>query len=263
MSSKQAISMGSEAARKSGVADDVIKAAAQAADDIAKKRLNGIWGQLKAPDSKRNFFYGATASAANWAATFWAVGRPIYECIEGILKVYQLHDEGEPELQDPGKMQWAVQWYIDRAVRQISVALISGAVLNKALSSWAPGIAYNIPVLGKLFKLIDPIYNKLPPAAQVGFKVWISSEAGQEAVAKWIAGELLMPGTDWKIPGGPSFRGMVADPVSGVIKSGYDLILRGIGSDKAQQLPPKDNKPKQQAPDRYDLGTGRALNPAY
>lgn len=265
MSSAEAISLGSKAARESGIADDVILAAEKEASRLAAKQANSIWGQLKTPESKSNFYYGATASVVNKGLTYWMVGKPVYDCIQGILQVYRMRDEGHPELQDKDKLQWAVQWYIDRGVQQIMAALVGGAVLKKVLGSWVPGVAYNVPIFGKLVQKLDPIYSKLPPAGQAYFKYWITTEAGQEAVAKWIAGELLIPGTDWKIPGGPTLRGMVADPISGIIKSGYDFILRQMGSDKAQQLPPPDpNADKPTSQRRYDLGTGRALDkPAY
>jgi len=259
----EARAMGVQAAKDSrAIADNVIAAAEREATELAAKKSNSVWGKLKTPDSELNFWYGAGMANLNLALTFWQVGKPVYDCVQGILKVYRMHDEGHPELQDKNKLQWAVQWYIDRATGQIVTALLTGAVLKKVLGSWVPGVAYNVPVFGKLIAKLDPIYSKLPPAAQAGFKVWITSEAGQEAVAKWLAGELLMPGTEWKIPGGKAFRAMVIDPLSGTIKSAYDGILRMIDSDKAQQLP----EPKKDAPNpvnRYDLRTGQALNPSF
>ena len=79
----------------------------------------------------------------------------------------------------------------------------------------------------------------------------------------------MIPYTDWKVPGGAWFRGMITDPLSGILKSGYDAVLRAVGSDKAQQLPkPKDPNapvPKPAAGSfgdlagrKFDLGTGRA-----
>jgi hypothetical protein len=180
-----------------------------------------------------------------------------------------MHDEGHPELQDKGKLQWAVQWYIDNAVQRIVAQklgrLFIGGILGKN------GIQ-RIPLLN--LEAFNKVYNLASPAAQAAFQAWMISDAGQQALARWIVGEAMIPGTDWKVPGGAMFRGMITDPLSGLVKSGYDAVLRAVGNEKAQQLPePKDPNAKVEKPApgsfgslsqrKFDLGTGRAADPSY
>jgi hypothetical protein len=269
MSSSEAISRGSAAARTSGLADDVIVAAQAEANILAKARANSVWGKIKTGTEAAEFYYGATLNTINTGLKWWGVIEPIYDCITGILKVYRMHDEGHPELQDKDKLQWAVQWYIDNAVQRIVAQklgrLFIGGILGKN------GIQ-RIPLLN--LDAFNKVYNLASPAAQAAFQAWMITDAGQQSLARWLVGEAMIPGTDWKVPGGAAFRAMITDPLSGLAKSGYDAVLRAVGSDKAQQLPkPKDPNAKVEKPApgsfgslsqrKFDLGTGRAEDPSY
>ena len=261
MSADDAIAAGVAAAKKSGIADDVIIAAEAKAQAIATKKLGSVWGQLKTPESKLNFYYGAGFSTINNTLTFLGIAKPIYDCATKIMNAYKLRDEGEPELQDIEKLSWVVQYYIDECVQSVGALLLGNMVLKTVVGKWVPGIAYNIPLLGKLFQKLDPIYSKITPAAQAAFKGWMLTADGQQAVAKWIVGEALVPGTDWKIPFGPSYQQYILNPLSGLTKTGYDHILRQLGSDKAAPLPkPADLDGKETTIwQNYDM-TGRKLD---
>jgi len=260
----EAVSVGSRSA-KGKVADDVIEAAAKKAREISLANSKTIWGQLKTPDSRTNFWWGALWDSINAGLMFWGIVDPILDCKEKILNVYRMRDEGEKELQDDGKLQWVVQYYIDECVQRIVSIWLGNKIVSKVIGSWVPGIAYRIPLAGKLLAKLDPIYSKLPPVAQAGFKAWMISSEGQEALAKWIVGEAMIPGTDWKIPGGDYYKRFIINPLSGLSKTGYDAVLRKLGSDKAQPAP-KDYEPPSnvtEPPDNYAPGLGKAKNPTY
>jgi hypothetical protein len=237
MSADEAIALGLAAAKKAGVADDVVTAATSKAEAIAKKKLGSIWGQLKTPQSQLNFYYGAGFSRLNAGLTFFGIAKPVYDCAQKILYAYQLRDEGNEELQDINKLSWVVQYYIDECVQQVVTTLLGNKILKTVVGKWVPGVAYNVPILGKLFQMLDPVYSKLTPAAQAYFKYWMLTGEGQEAVSKWIVGQAIVPGTDWKIPLGPTYQEYILNPASGIAKTGYDHILRQMGSDKAAPLP--------------------------
>ena len=264
ISSSEAISRGSAAAREARIADDVIAAAQAEARVLAKARAETVWGKITSGTQAAEFYWGANWATINRGLKWWGILEPIYDAATGILKVYRMRDEGHPELQDKNKLQWAVQWHIDNAVQRIAALQIGriliGGVLGKS------GIQ-QIPLLN--FSAFNKVYDLATPAAQAAFQAWIITDAGQQSLAKWLVGEAMVPYTDWKVPGGALFRGMITDPLSGILKSGYDAVLRAVGSDKAQQLPkPKDPNapiPKPAAGSfgeltgrKFDLGTGRA-----
>lgn len=263
----EAIAMGAERAAKAGIADDVIVAARRAAEKLIEKRASSVWGQLKTPDSKLNFYYGLTFKNINKGLMFWGIGEPIYDCVTKILNAYELRDSGNEELKDPAKLQWVVQYYIDQCVKQVVSLWLGNKIVNKVIGSWVPGVAYNIPIAGKLFQQLDPIYTKVTPAVLAAFKVWMISNEGQEALAKWLVGQAMIPGTDWKIPFGPSYQKLILDPLGGIAMTGYNKILKWTGSDKMIPEPggDKDKKtePTIKGPDNYNTGLRGAKNPNY
>ena len=99
------------------------------------------------------------------------------------------------------------------------------------------------------------------------FKVWMISNEGQEALAKWLVGQAMIPGTDWKIPFGPSYQKLILDPLGGIAMTGYNKILKWTGSDKMIPEPggDKDKKtePTIKGPDNYNTGLRGAKNPNY
>jgi hypothetical protein len=270
ISSSEAIAQGSAAARSSGLSAEIIAEAEREAAILARARANSVWGKIKTGAEAGEFYWGATLNTINTGLKWWGILEPIYECVTGILKVYRMHDEGHPELQDKAKMQWAVQWYIDNCVQRVT-ALLAGRMLIRGVLG-KDGIQ-RVPLLN--FSAFNKIYDLASPAAQAAFQAWMITNDGQQALAKWLVGEALVPGTDWKVPGGALFRGMITDPISGLVKSGYDAFLRAIKSEKAQQLPePKDpntpvEKPKpgslgDLAGRKFELGRGRATtDPSY
>ena len=265
----EAIAMGAQKAARAGIGDDVITAAQRAAEKLIEKRAGSIWGQLKTPESKLNFYYGLTFKTINQGLMFWGIGEPIYKCVTSILNAYELRDSGDPELKDPAKLQWVVQYYIDQCVKQVVSLWLGNKIVNKVIGKWVPGIAYNIPIAGPLIQKLDPIYSKVPPATLVAFKSWMISNEGQEALAKWLVGQALVPYTDWKIPGGPTYQKLILDPLGGIAMTGYNKILKWTGSDKMIPEPgqKKDdkgaNEPENTGPDNYNPGLRGAKTPNY
>jgi hypothetical protein len=80
-------------------------------------------------------------------------------------------------------------------------------------------------------------------------------------LAKWLVGEAMVPYTDWKIPFGQTWQKLVLNPLSGLTHTGYNHILRMIGSDKAapDYKANPDVKAKKFTQD-YDMATGKKLD---
>jgi hypothetical protein len=255
ISEAEAVALGAEKAAKAGIADDVIAAAKRAADKLIEKRANSVWGQLKTPDSKTNFWWGASWKTINAGLTFWGIVEPILECKENIMKLYEMRERGEPELQDLNKLNWAVQWYIDKCVQQVVSIWAGNKIVGKVVGSWVPGVVYNIPIAGKLFGKLDPLYSKLTPVAQAGFKTWMMTSDGQEALAKWIVGEAMLPGTEWKIPGGEWYKKAILNPLSGLALTGYNKISRYLNPNNPNIPPDPNANKKDKKDDEYKPNT--------
>ena len=261
MTADDAIKLGAGQARKAGITDDVIEAAERAATALADKKAGSIIGQIKNPTSAFNFWYGAGAARINAALTTYGILEPIAECAYNIFQLYEMREKGEPALQDNAKLSYAVQYYIDECVKRVVTVWAGNKVVGTVLGKWVPGIAYNIPIFGKLFQMLDPVYSKITPAAQAAFKVWMATPDGQEALAKWLVGTAMVPGTDWKIPGGPTWQKLVLNPLSGLTHTGYNHILRMIGSDKAApNYKPDTPSDSPKVLQNYDMATGKKLD---
>ena len=266
MSSDEAIRIGSRQAKAAGHADDVIEAAARRAEELIQKAANTPWAKLSNPNSAFNFWYGTRAAEVNKWLMAYGILQPVAECAYEIFKLYKMREEGHPELQDLNKLSWGVQWHIDQCVKQVASLIAGNFLLKKLVTNWVPGVAYNLWPVGKLFQALDPIYNKLPPAATAAFKVWMMTDDGREALAKYLVGEAMIPGTEWKAPGGKYWQ-KVIDILSGLAKTGYDHVLRWTGhGDLAKPLPdPNANTDKPAStnrlygPRRHDMGTGELL----
>lgn len=261
LSTDEAIKIGSAQAKEAGIADDVIKAARETAEGLAKRGRNSIFAKVKDKEQAFSLWYGARAAQVNKALTIYGIFEPIAECAWNIFQLYKMREEGNPKLQDINTLSYAVQYYIDECVKRVVTVWAGNKVIGKVMGQWVPGIAYNIPLFGKLLQQLDPIYNKITPAAQAAFKVWMATPDGQQALAKWLVGDAMFFGTDTKIPFGPTWQKVVLNPLSGMTKTGYDHILRMIGSDKAAP----DYKPDPNSKDagaiwqNYDMKTGKRL----
>ena len=261
MSIDDAISLGARTA-EGKVGDDIIRTASQRARELFEANKGKLWSQLKNPQSTLNFYYGALWDTVNTGLMFWGIAEPIYDCVQKIAKVYAAREQGHKELQDLDKVDWMVQYYIDECVRKVVSIWAGNKIVGKVVGGLVPGVLNRIPFVAKL----EPIYGKLEAPAKAAFKAWMISDAGQEALAKWIVGQAVMPGTEWKIPGGKLYQKLL-DLVSGVAKTGYDHIARFMGSTNVPDVP------KQKVPDvdpnfgkntRYDMKTGRNIkDPSY
>ena len=261
MSTDDAIKIGSDQAKAAGIADDVILAARETAEGLAKRGRNSVFSKIKDKEQAFSLWYGVRAAQVNKALTIYGIVEPIAECAYNIFQLYEMREQGNPQLQDNAKLSYAVQYYIDECVKRVVTVWAGNKVVGTVLGKWVPGIAYNIPILGKLFQQLDPIYNKITPAAQAAFKVWMATPDGQEALAKWLVGEAMVPNTEWKIPFGQTWQKLVLNPLSGLTHTGYNHILRMIGSDKAApNYKPDTPSDSPKVLQNYDMTTGRKLD---
>lgn len=263
MSVEEAIVIGARSA-KDKVSDDVIRLASEKARVLGEKLNSTMWRKLKDPNSAFNFWFGLGAKKVNQALMAYGILEPVSECIWEISKLYKMREEGHPELQDINKLSWGVQWHIDQCVKQVASLIAGNFLFKKVITSWVPGTISILWPLNKLFAALDPLYKTATPVALAGFKVFMMSDAGREAVAKFLVGELMVPGTDWKVPGGKLWQ-TVIDALSGIAKTGYDHVLRWTGHGDIAKPPPgpREQPPASTsrlfAPDRMDMGTGNYL----
>lgn len=222
------IAQGEREAVAAGMDKNVINTAKAQANKLFKSSQPGMFSKLKTNAQKAQFFYGEQFNVINWVLTAYGIGTPIMECIANIASVYERSDAGEPELQG-AKLQWAVQFYIDKCVQQVLAVWIGGKM---AKFPFGPNGIQQLPFLGG--PKMSAIFNAMGQAAQASFLLWFQSDQGQEAFARWLVGEALLPG-------GKMFKGF-SDLVSGMSKTGYDKILTKLGSDKAGK-PDPDVKP--------------------
>lgn len=266
MTVEEAIVIGARSA-EGKVSDDVIRLASEKARVLGEKLNSTMWRKLKDPNSAFNFWYGLGMKKFNQALIAYGILEPVAECIWEISKLYKMREEGHPELQDINKLSWGVQWHIDQCVKQVASLLAANFLFGQLVKKWVPGTISILWPLNKLFAALDPLYKTATPAALAGFKVYMMSDAGREAVAKFLVGELMVPGTDWKVPGGKLWQNVI-DTLSGLAKTGYDHVLRWTGNeDKAKPLPGgKDDPNKPTNPSspafgafKHDSGTGAVL----
>ncbi len=266
MSVEEAIVVGSRSA-KDKVSDDVIRLASEKARVLGEKLNDTMWRKLKDPNSAFNFWYGLGMKKVNQALIAYGILEPVSECIWEISKLYKMRAEGHPELQDINKLSWGVQWHIDQCVKQVASLLAANLLFGQLVKKWVPGTISILWPLNKLFAALDPLYKTATPAALALFKGYMMSDAGREAVAKFLVGELMVPGTDWKVPGGKLWQNVI-DTLSGLAKTGYDHVLDATGhSNLTKPLPTPDdkksdaekNKTGVYAPFKHDAATGAVL----
>ena len=216
--------------------------------------------QAKSALSQANISKGldsfAKVSGTGWKTiesglTLWGVGKPIYDCADGIADAYARNAAGDPEYQG-AKLQGAIQIYLDRAVAQI-LSLWAGRTLVKIVASMPKNFFsafYNGP-------LLDKAYSGLTKAGQTAFTAWMVSPQGQKAFAEWIVGSSFT---------GSTMRGL-SSWVGGWAKSVYDVIAnKAATGEKAtsveQPTDAADTAPPAAAPvaqSEYDPLTGGRL----
>ena len=237
-----AIRAGQEAAEAAGIPKSVLDDAAALA---IRKYGTKLGPKIRNSMEAAQIWWGAGLSSINSLLMWFGVLQPIAECVYYILLAYKKRDEGHPEYQSDKKLQWVVQFEINKALAEVSAILIARGTL-----AWALG-PNGIQRLGPLgWGPIGKAFNLLNPAAQATFQAWFLSPPGQEAFSQWLVGNSILAG-------GKEYKAVV-DFVGGhVVKTGYDAILRALGSDKAQQ-PPRtgETKPFKSALDNMDLGHG-------
>jgi hypothetical protein len=248
----QAIDDAAVALRKSGVSDDVIEAASKQAKTIYNKEVIGKGlGSLAQVGGKG-------WQLINNGLILWGIGKPIYDCADGIANAYARNAAGDPEYQGT-KLQGAIQIYLDRAVAQI-LTLWAGRTLVKIVASMPKGFFsafYNGP-------LLDTAFNGMTKVGQAAFTAWMVSPQGQKVFAEWIVGSSFL---------GSTMRGL-SGIVGGWAKSGYDLIARqATGQEKAAGTTTPDaavkqdgdaevlpaEKPSANSQLRFDPATGALL----
>lgn len=240
-----AVRAGREAAEAAGIPKSIL----DDAEAIAIRNYGGkLLPKIRNATEAAQIWWGASLGTINSLLMWFGVLQPIAECVYYIMLAYKKHDEGHPEYQDK-KLQWVVQFEINKAVAEVSAILIARGTL-----AWALG-PKGIQLLGPLgWGPIGKAFNLLNPAAQATFQAWFLSPPGQEAFSQWLVGNSILAG-------GQTYK-EVTDWVSGhIVKSGYDAILRALGSDKAQQ-PPKapEIKPFNSPLDDIDLSHGIKKN---
>lgn len=244
----EVIAVGREAAKRSGVPDEVLDDAVR----LAGSRFRGrLIPRIRDATQAAQMWWGASFSLMNTVLTTVGVLKPVGEMLYYIYEAYQKNEEGHPEYQGK-KLQYIVQFEINKCLESV-VGILAG----RATIAWVLG-PRGIQMLGPLgWGPIGKAFNLLNPAAQAAFQAWFLSPPGQESFAKWLVGTAVIPFTDTKLPFGPSFREAM-DFIGGhVVKTGYDAILRAMDSDKAQQ-PPKAPEVKtfQRSSDIKDLTHG-------
>lgn len=224
-----AIEAGKRQGVSQGIAREVLDDAERLAAQIFSKNSKKLIPQIKNASEVGQIWWGASTSLLNTALTTIGVGKPVLTMLYYIYEAYQKHDEGHPEYQGK-KLQYIVQWEINKCLEEV-IGLLAG----RGTIAWALG-PRGIQMLGPLgWGPIGKAFNLLNPGAQAAFQAWFISPAGQESFARWLVGTAVIPGTDTKVPFGPEFKQIIAFIGGEVVKTGYDAILRAMGSDKAQQ----------------------------
>lgn len=224
-----AVEVGRRQAASQGIAKEVLDDAERLAANIYAKNAAKLIPRIKDAAQMGQIWWGASTSLLNTALTAFGVGKPVYDMIYYIYEAYQKHDEGHPEYQGK-KLQYIVQWEINKCLESV-VGILAG----RATIAWVLG-PRGIQMLGPLgWGPIGKAFNLLNPGAQAAFQAWFISPYGQESFARWLVGTAVIPGTDTKVPFGPTFKEAIAFIGGEVVKTGYDAILRALGSDKAQQ----------------------------
>lgn len=246
MSAENAITLGSNSARTGGVSAAVIADAEKAALALAKKRGVGV---ITVGDkvAAAKAWFGTGLGTVNQILTAWSIGQPVMECVGFITEAYKKHDAGDPEYQG-AKLQYVVQFEITKCLQSV-LAIWAGNKIIKGVMG--PNGIQRLPFQGG--PNISQLYNGLGEAGKAAFMVWMQTDEGKTAFAQWLLGNTMLPG-------GRAFA-WVTEALGGWVKTGYDKILKQLGSDKAGEPPvskPIEAKPRPQT--RYDLSTGRALN---
>ncbi len=243
---EEALEAGLAAARSARVAPEVLVEAEKA---FAKLVGRSVLLRFRSATSAAEWYYASTMWVINKVLIVVGIYQPIAECIYYIHEAYVKNEEGHPEYQG-NKLQFIVQFEVQKAIRAVTAIII-----GKGAIGWILG-PKGIQVLGPLgWGPIGKAFNMLTPAAQATFMAWFQTPAGQEYFAQWLVGKALVPGTDWTMPGGGAFK-LLTQYAAGFAKTGYDAILRQMGSDKAGKPPamPDDNKWKSSF--NLDLKTG-------
>ena len=188
--------------RKVGTNEEVIAAAVKSAKTATNKALisKGLESFAK--------LSGSGWQKINAGLMAWGLGKPIYDCADGIADAYARNAAGDPEYQG-SKLQGAIQLYLNRAVAQI-ITLLAGRGMVKLVASIPKNFFsyfYNGPML-------DTIFGGLTKLGQTAFTSWMVSPYGQKAFAEWIVGSSFS---------GSSMHDL-SNYVGGWTKSAYDLI---------------------------------------
>ncbi len=231
----EAIQAGKAEALSVGIDRAVVREAEQLAARLATQ--SSILAS-RASRAAMEWYYGSALHLYNTILTTIGVVQPILECVYYIYQAYRKNEAGDPEFQGD-KLDYAVQFEITKAVRSVA-----GLLAGRGLISWIMG-PKGIQVLAPFgWEPIAKAFNMASPAAQAAFITWFQTSAGQEYFAQWLVGKALIPGTDWTLPGGTLFK-IITRYAGGWAKTGYDAILRQIGSDKAAPAP------REPAPDNW------------
>lgn len=265
MEADDAIALGVRTATARGVDPAIIVAAERrAASAISSLPGRGKLSQLFAKakgvkDGLGVWYMGLTNLYINTVFLF-GIAEPIYEAATNISKAYDEADAGNAQYKD--NIQYIVQWEITNCTKKV-MGIIAGKWVTKHLFGT---VIQGIPFMGG--NLMGKFWNSLGQAAQATFVTWFQTQEGQEAFAKWLVGNLLIPGTDWNIPGGQMFNDLTKW-AGGWAKTGYDAILRKLDHRYAGQPPanPLETDPnagkKIPNPDRFDYITGAPVNATY
>jgi hypothetical protein len=233
--------------RAGGLSDDVINAGIKRAGSTTSGRVGNWWAGLKDDTARLNFWYAGTMSTINKILLTLGISKPIFDAVVDIMYGYEQKDKGNPEFQG-NKLQAYVTLKMHEAVMDVIALGVGQKVFGGLFGKY--GIQA-LPFGG--WSVIGGTFNALQPAAKAAFMVWIQSEPGQKAFAEWLTGNALL--------GGPAFKELTYQ-LNGLIKGGYDKILREMGSDKAQQVPDaKDLIPSAPLKNKeFDWATGRYKN---
>jgi hypothetical protein len=264
MGADDAINAGVKAATAEGVQASVIEAAKkQAARGIGRlpgrSKLSQAFAKAKGvKDGLGVWYMGVTNLYINTVFLF-GIAEPIYEAATNIAKAYDEADAGNAQYKD--NIQYIVQWEITNCTKKV-MGIIAGKFVTKHLFGT---VIQGIPFMGG--NLMGKFWNSLGQAAQATFVTWFQTQEGQEAFAKWLVGNLLIPGTDWNIPGGQMFNDLT-NWAGGWAKTGYDAILRKLdhryaGQPAANPLEKDTSNKEIPNPDRFDYITGAPVNATY
>jgi len=243
-----AVRAGRAEAEAAGIAKNVLDEAEQLAYKLYKGK---IMPKVRDAAHAMELWYGASLTLYNGIFLALNIGKPIAEMIYYIMDAYQKNEEGHPEYQG-AKLQWIVQWEINKCLREVVAAWAGNKIIG-----WALG-PNGIQMLGPLgWGPIGKAFNMLSPAAKATFQTWFYTDEGKQAFANWLVGKAMFYGTETSVPFGPTFKDAINFVGGHAVKTGYDAILRKMGSDKAQQ-PPKapEIKPFRQADSDIDMTHG-------